>query len=231
MRSKLKIMIPIAIAVIAVIIAVVFINFSPKESVDISSLMSTAQKYLVDNQYEQAIAEFKKVIDLDPMNADAYLGLADAYIGIGDTDSAVEILEKGYELTGDERLKKMLDELTGGSAEAEVTETTATSALIDTQIETTTTATTSVTADTTDAITTTTTSISVVDDSGKCGDNAVWSLRNGILTISGTGDVYSPASPLDVDTPWYDYSSEINSVIIESGITSICRYAFFTAQD
>ena len=125
MRSKLKIIIPIAAAVIAIIIALLFINFTSKEKSDIDSLMSSAQKYLVDNQYEQAIAEFKKVIDIDPMNADAYLGMADAYIGIGDTDSAVEALKKGYALTGDERLKKMLDELTGGSAEAEAPETTA----------------------------------------------------------------------------------------------------------
>ena len=111
MKTKLKIIIPAAIAVIAVIIAAVFINFSLKESVDVASLMSTAQKYLVEQNYEQAIAEFGKVIDLDPMNADAYLGLADAYIGMGDTASAIEWLQKGYELTGDERLKKMLDSL------------------------------------------------------------------------------------------------------------------------
>ena len=111
MKTKLKIIIPIAVAAVTVIIAAVFINFSPKESVDVSSLMSTAQKYLVEQNYEQAIAEFGKVIDLDPMNADAYLGLAEAYIAVGDTESAIEILQKGYELTGDERLKKMLDEL------------------------------------------------------------------------------------------------------------------------
>ena len=121
MKNKLKIIIPVAVAALAVILAAVFINFSPKESADISSLMSTAQKYLVEQNYEQAIAEFGKVIDLDPMNTDAYLGLADAYIGMGDTDSAIQWLEKGYELTGDERLKKMLDELTVGSAEPEVT--------------------------------------------------------------------------------------------------------------
>lgn len=111
MKAKLKFIIPIVIAVIAIIVAALCIDFTPQERADVSSLMSTAQKYLVENQYEQAIAEFNKVIEIEPKNVDAYLGLAEAYVGIGDTGKAVEILEKGYEITGDERLKEMLDRL------------------------------------------------------------------------------------------------------------------------
>ena len=124
MKAKLKIIIPISAAVIAIIIAVLFINFSPKEKNDIESLMSSAQKYLIEHNYEQALAEFKKIIELDPNNADAYLGLANAYTGIGYNEGAVQILEDGYGLTGDKRLKKLLDEfLPVGTAESAVTTT------------------------------------------------------------------------------------------------------------
>ena len=71
-------------------------------------MLSTAQKYLVEMEYERAIAEFNKVIELDPMNADAYLGLAEAYEKSGDIEKAIETLEKGFELTGDERIEAAL---------------------------------------------------------------------------------------------------------------------------
>ncbi|MBD5145371.1 MAG: tetratricopeptide repeat protein [Ruminococcus sp.] len=124
MKNKLKFIIPIAIAVIAIIVAALCINFTPAEKVDISSLVSTAQKYLIENNYEQAIAEFNKIIEIDPMNVDAYIGIADAYIGMGDTEKAIEWLEKGYELTGDERLKNMIDELNSESSVEDLTITT-----------------------------------------------------------------------------------------------------------
>ena len=111
MKAKLKFIIPVVIAVIAIIVAALCIDFTPQEKADVSSLMSTAQKHLIENQYEQAIAEFNKVIEIEPMNVDAYWGLAEAYVGIGDTDKAIEVLEKGYEITGDDRLKEMLDRL------------------------------------------------------------------------------------------------------------------------
>ncbi len=111
MKNKLKFIIPIVIAVIAIIVAALCIDFTPAERVDIPSLVSTAQKYLIENNYEQAIAEFNKIIEIDPINVDAYIGIADAYIGIGDTEKAIEWLQKGYELTGNERLKAMIDKL------------------------------------------------------------------------------------------------------------------------
>ncbi len=111
MKNKLKVIIPVVIAVIAIVIAVLCINFKPEEMTNVSTNISTAQKYLIEQNYEQAIAEFEKIIELDPMNADAYIGIAEAYESMGNTDKAIEWLEKGYELTGDGRLKDMLDKL------------------------------------------------------------------------------------------------------------------------
>ncbi|MCD8069187.1 MAG: leucine-rich repeat protein [Lachnospiraceae bacterium] len=71
--------------------------------------------------------------------------------------------------------------------------------------------------------------------SGKCGDNLTWSYSNGVLTISGTGDMYdysvydTPSSPYCM--PWYDYRSSITTINISEGVTSIGSDVFreFTA--
>ena len=124
MRSKLKIIIPIGIALIAIALAFVFIRFAPTKSTNIGTMISTAQQYLTEQKYEQAIAEFQKIIEIDPKNADAYIGMAKAYIGIGDTDKAVEVLEDGYEQTNDDRILEMLEELKSGEETLETTVTT-----------------------------------------------------------------------------------------------------------
>ena len=62
--------------------------------------------------------------------------------------------------------------------------------------------------------------------SGTCGENLTWTLsEDGTLTISGTGNM-SDYSYSGNDAPWHPYSSQIVSVFIESGVTSIGSYAF-----
>ena len=60
--------------------------------------------------------------------------------------------------------------------------------------------------------------------SGKCGDNISWSLKNGVLTISGNGRMYD-------NYGGFDYRNDITSVVIESGVTSIGYYAFQNCID
>ena len=62
-------------------------------------------------------------------------------------------------------------------------------------------------------------------DSGKCGENLTWTLdANGTLTISGTGAMYN--YQYGNGTPWYEYDTLIESVIIEDGVTAIGNSAF-----
>ena len=123
--TKKRKMIYITIAAIIIIAAALAIIFMPKTAPQtVTEMLSTAQKYLVEMEYERAIAEFNKVIELDPMNADAYLGLAEAYEKSGDIDKAIETLKNGFELTGDERLQARLALLNRENADnAEVSET------------------------------------------------------------------------------------------------------------
>ena len=67
---------------------------------------------------------------------------------------------------------------------------------------------------------------STVIESGSCGDNLTWTLTNdGALTISGTGDMDDYAG--NHLAPWYAYRSQIDSVTIDEGVTSISGHAFY----
>ncbi len=55
-------------------------------------------------------------------------------------------------------------------------------------------------------------------ETGKCGKNATWTLQNGTLTISGSGNIYNYEWG---SCPWYAQRTSIKRVIIEEGI----RYA------
>lgn len=92
--------------------AAVAIGVSSMPANRVSRYMGAAERYLSEMNYEQAIIEFQKIIEIETMNVEAYLGLADAYIGLGDIDNAIEILREGLEKTGDEHIKSKLDELT-----------------------------------------------------------------------------------------------------------------------
>ena len=77
----------------------------------VSRYMGAAERYLSEMNYEQAIIEFQRILEIDPMNADAYLGMVEAYIALGDIDNAIETLRTGLEQTGDDRIREKLNEL------------------------------------------------------------------------------------------------------------------------
>ncbi|MBR2549702.1 MAG: leucine-rich repeat domain-containing protein [Clostridiales bacterium] len=76
---------------------------------------------------------------------------------------------------------------------------------------------------------------------GTCGDNLTWTLDDeGTLTISGTGDMYYKSWAINdwsidgnyVDIiPWAKFRSEIVSIIIEDGVTSIRGFAFIHCDE
>ena len=64
------------------------------------------------------------------------------------------------------------------------------------------------------------------ETSGDYGYNVSWSLsEDGVLTISGTGEMYYLSSAPSDLSPFYN-RTDIKSVVIESGVTSIGDYAF-----
>ena len=58
-------------------------------------------------------------------------------------------------------------------------------------------------------------------DSGTCGAEVTWTLDSeGVLTISGSGDMH------DYSAPWYGSRSRVKSAVIADGVTSIGSSAF-----
>lgn len=109
MRKKVLIA---AVAVICVAAIALFLGRHSTEG-KVAKLLDLGNKYLLEQNYEQAVVAFNKVIEIDPMNVEAYIGLAETYIGMGDPEAALAILEKGYDLTNSEEILKKLDELRG----------------------------------------------------------------------------------------------------------------------
>ena len=62
---------------------------------------------------------------------------------------------------------------------------------------------------------------------GKCGTEAFYSYDDvtKTLTINGTGAIKDYT--LSSVAPWYDYCEQIESIVIESGVTGIGSYAFY----
>lgn len=102
----------VGIVIIVVLALIIGINIYSAPAKQLAQQLDLGQKYLVEQDYEQAVVAFSQAIDIDPMSADAYIGLADAYVGLGDIDKALEILEQGYAMTGDERFQQEIGEKT-----------------------------------------------------------------------------------------------------------------------
>ena len=58
-----------------------------------------------------------------------------------------------------------------------------------------------------------------------CGDDLYWEYADGVLTITGTGDMYDYAA--DTDVPWYDVRGNIKTVNLPDAMTTIGQNAFY----
>lgn len=58
-------------------------------------------RYLSEGNYEEAIIAFTAAIEIDPKQADAYIGLAETYIAQDNPEKAAEVLEQALEAIGE----------------------------------------------------------------------------------------------------------------------------------
>lgn len=130
--SKKNIIIVIAAAIVLIVggVTAVAVTTNGFDFMGIRTTLQLADRYLSEQNYEQAVIEFEKVLKIEPMNVDAYLGLAEAYMALGETDKAVKVLEEGIEKTGSDRLSDRLEEIRESekpvTTESEATDTKAT---------------------------------------------------------------------------------------------------------
>lgn len=67
-------------------------------------------------------------------------------------------------------------------------------------------------------------------DNGSLSDNLTWTLdSDGLLTISGEGEMYD--ATYDTDVQWYSYREQIKSVKIDEDVTSIGKAAFYNCTN
>lgn len=98
MRTKKKIFIAILGAEgVMIAVFIVLICYFSSDAVKVNRRMEFAQRYLLDEDYERAIAAFDRIIEMDSDNADAYIGMAEAYAETGALDQTVAILERGVQ--------------------------------------------------------------------------------------------------------------------------------------
>lgn len=112
----------VGVMIVLLIALVVGITIYNTPANRLSRQIDLGNRYLEEQEYEQAIVAFDKSIVINPMSVDAYLGKAEAYEGMGDTDMALQTLREGYDLTGDERLKKKISEIENTIEESQLTE-------------------------------------------------------------------------------------------------------------
>lgn len=71
-------------------------------------------------------------------------------------------------------------------------------------------------------------------DGGMCGKNLKWSIntKTGVLTISGSGDMYDYKMNSGEEPPWYlSYWKYIKKVDLKSGVTHIGNHAFSICRE
>lgn len=110
-RGRIIAVIIIALVIAAGIITAVLLISSKHKADELAEQISLGEKYLSEEKYDEAIVALRRAIEIDPDDASLYQKLADAYIGKKDYDSAVRILEEGYDRTKNEDLQRRLNEL------------------------------------------------------------------------------------------------------------------------
>ena len=92
----------------------------------INRKLNSATNYISQLNYENAIADYDGILEIDPKYLDAYIGKANVYAAMDNYDSAIETLSAGYEETDsanfdmyDSNVKVALCEMAANSSTGE----------------------------------------------------------------------------------------------------------------
>ncbi len=93
----------VAIAVVVTIILVLTVGIviynTPEKR--LARQLDLGNRYLEEQNYEQAIVAFDLAISIDPKSAEAYLGKAEANVGMGNYEQAVEVYKTALQMIPD----------------------------------------------------------------------------------------------------------------------------------
>ena len=84
--------------IVIVMITLIMILSGCAKSIEeqIAEQLELGQKYLLEENYEEAIVAFTKVIELEAKEIQAYTGMASAYIQKNDRKQAEKVLNQGF---------------------------------------------------------------------------------------------------------------------------------------
>ena len=74
-------------------------------------LLTSAENYYNNKQYNKAIDAYLDVLDMDSANEDAYIGLIDAYIANEEYDAAEKVLNEACQLFESKKLERRVEQL------------------------------------------------------------------------------------------------------------------------
>ena len=84
------------------------------QSEDEKEILELAKFYFLNRKFEKAVECFKKVLKLNPGNADAYYNLGLIYENQNDPDAAKKMYEKALDIDEDNKLaREHLNKLIG----------------------------------------------------------------------------------------------------------------------
>lgn len=113
--KRIAIIAVIAVVLIGIVVALILILSQQAVNAEAREQISLGEKYMKDEDFDEAIVAFRKAIDIDPNNPDAYLKLADAYHAVGNFSEAIKVLQQGFERTHSGDIKAKLDDFSAKS--------------------------------------------------------------------------------------------------------------------
>jgi tetratricopeptide (TPR) repeat protein len=112
-KTKKALLITIsAVVILIAVAAIIFATTAPAVPTSAADHISLAENYLLELNYEAAIAEYRAAIQIDPKNADYYIALAEVYVEMGDIESVIDVLEEGFaavDATNSNKIREMLN--------------------------------------------------------------------------------------------------------------------------
>lgn len=109
MKEKKNTGLIIVLIIILVLLTTVVGIFSfmlGNKNYELKNELKLGNRYLENEEYEEAVEAFKKAIKISPKCEEAYIGIAEAYIGMDEYEEAVEYLEKLIDITQSRDVKK-----------------------------------------------------------------------------------------------------------------------------
>lgn len=107
------------IAIVILLGTFAAVNAIDMQDMDAASQLKLGEKYLSELQYEEALIAFNKVLEIEPKNIDAKLGIADTLMQIDKVDEAISFLAEELEKYDDAQLYTKLAEIYENSGEYE----------------------------------------------------------------------------------------------------------------